>query len=80
VKLVNTGNTAASFNVDLVGAKPTGNATMQVLSSTNLLAYNILDKQQNVYPADNKIQVTGNMLKVNLQPMSFNVIKVPVRL
>ncbi len=59
MKLVNTGNTASSFNVDLVGAKPTGNATMQVLSSTNLLAYNTLDKQQNVYPAENKIKVIG---------------------
>jgi alpha-N-arabinofuranosidase len=77
IKIVNSASTASTYSVDISGVKSMRqDATMLVLTSPEAMAFNTLEKQQLIYPVENKIKINGNKLQVDLKPMSMNVIKI----
>lgn len=80
IKVVNTAATLVTYEISLAGVKPTNNkGVIEVLSSTDALAYNTLDQQKIIYPVQKTIDIKGGKMKVALPAMSLNVIKVNVQ-
>jgi alpha-L-arabinofuranosidase len=70
-----------SYKVNFNGAQANQKqATMTVLKSNQPLAYNTVEKQENIFPTQEKVNVKKDEATVVLQPMSVNVMVVPCKL
>lgn len=77
LKLVNSTNKAQRTNVVLEGAKKlSSKGTIKVLKSNDLSIVNSLNQPALVSPVENEISVKGKILKQELDPYSFSVIKI----
>jgi alpha-L-arabinofuranosidase len=81
VKMVNISSVPVSYKVNINGAQANQKqATMTVLKSNQPLAYNTVEKQENIFPTQEKVNVKKDEATVVLQPMSVNVMVVPCKL
>jgi alpha-L-arabinofuranosidase len=77
LKIVNASSAAKGFMIKLEGASVFTGGVWQVLSATDPLAYNTLDKPGSVAPVSTPMKATGSRLKVLVQPSSVNVLSLP---
>ncbi|MCU7550210.1 carbohydrate binding domain-containing protein [Chitinophagaceae bacterium LB-8] len=77
LKIVNASSAAKGFMITIEGASVFRGGVWQVLSATDPLAYNTLDKPSYVVPISTPVKASGSRLKVLLQPSSFNVLSLP---
>lgn len=78
IKMVNISSAHVSYKVNINGTHPNQKqATMTVLASDQPLAYNTLEKQENIFPVQKKVDVKKDGATVELEPMSLNVLVVP---
>jgi alpha-L-arabinofuranosidase len=81
VKMVNISSVPVSYKVNINGAQANQKqVTMTVLKSNQPLAYNTVEKQENIFPTQEKVNVKKDEATVVLQPMSVNVMVVPCKL
>jgi alpha-L-arabinofuranosidase len=77
LKIVNASSAAKGFMITLEGASVFTGGVWQVLSATDPLAHNTLDKPSSVVPISTPMKATGSRLKVLVQPSSVNVWSLP---
>lgn len=78
VKLANVSAKPVQYQIN-IGGTASGEATMQTLSSANPYAFNSLDNQTVIYPKEEKVKGKKGGFALTFAPMSFNVLKVPVK-
>lgn len=77
IKMVNSSSKPTSFQINIDGVKPLQQkAAMQTLSSQDQLAFNTMSDQKKIYPVEKFIDINAKMINVNLEPLSFSVIKI----
>jgi alpha-N-arabinofuranosidase len=80
VKIVNVSKTVANFSVVIEGRQPASKeAKLQVLSNSDLGAYNTLERPQVVVPVEKKVNLSGKKLALNSEGQSFTVVRVPLK-
>lgn len=79
IKIVNATENALTREVEIqTSHKIEGLASLLVLKSEDINAYNSFDNPLNVHPKEQKTTVTGRKLKVDLAPSSLNVVKLKI--
>ncbi len=76
LKLVNVASQSATVHVDLQGGSVAGReAEMEVLSSSDLMAYNTLDEPKKIFPAIKKLGIGAKNMVIPLEARSLSVIR-----
>ena len=76
IKFVNTGTSAQNVNFKITGSKGyQKQATVTTLKSDNKDAENSLTAPTAVSPVENKIDISGNTLKLAVEPYSFKIVR-----
>jgi alpha-L-arabinofuranosidase len=80
VKIVNTLGKEQNVAINLEGSrKPAATAEWIVLKNSNLEAVNSLDDPSVISPSDQKVELKGKTLAVNLRPYSLSVFKIKMQ-
>ena len=79
IKVVNTDVKSRPVRLVLEGAAPRGTGRMLVLASADLQAENSLDQPTRVAPVESALALDGPGLRLELQPDSVTVLRVPRR-
>jgi len=75
---VNAGKQEQKAQFVVNGAAPGGQATLTVMKSDDLNVVNSLTEPLTISPQKSKIEVDKNLVKLNMKPYSFNVIRVSI--
>lgn len=78
LKIVNSSNFTKTFDIKLEGATAVKEGIVESLTSAEPFAFNTLDKPQIIVPVSSPIKKTGNKIKVEVKPVSVNVISLPL--
>jgi len=78
IKIVNAGKQEQKAQFVVNGAAPGGQATLTVMKSDDLNVVNSLTEPLTISPQKSKIEVDKNLVKLNMKPYSFNVIRVSI--
>ena len=80
IKLVNTSSKQVSFEIAIEGVSVLKKPLIsEVLSASNPMMYNSLDKPDEIIPIINSMQLAGNKVKTILKPCSVTLLKVPCK-
>lgn len=80
VKLANVTNKPASVNLVPEGRKvATNEMKLQVLSGTNLAAYNSVGKPEQIAPVERRQNFSGKKIVLTLDAYSLTVVKIPLK-
>jgi len=80
VKLVNVAKKPVSLNLSLEGSKiSAGEINLQVLTNTDLTAYNHIGKPELVTPVERKLKISGKKIVLNLDANSVTVARIPLK-
>jgi alpha-N-arabinofuranosidase len=79
IKVVNASGQSVKTKFEVSGAGSLGStANLEVLTNTDLEAYNTFDEPQKISPKKSEITVESGQLTVDLEPQSFTVIRVSI--
>ncbi|RZK45830.1 MAG: alpha-L-arabinofuranosidase, partial [Pedobacter sp.] len=79
IKMVNAGNLAAIKDIQINGAKKLGaSGTQTLLTANDTNAMNSLDAPALISPVTSALKPKGNLLRVELPPHSFTVVKIRI--
>jgi alpha-L-arabinofuranosidase len=78
LKIVNSSNFTKTFDIKLEGVTAVKEGIVQSLTSAEPFAFNTLDKPQIIVPVSSPIKKTGNKIKVEVKPVSVNVVSLPL--
>lgn len=80
VKLVNVAKKPASLNLLIEGRKiGAGEISLQVLTNSNLAAYNSIGKPEVVTPVERKLKLSGEKIVFSLDANSFTVARIALK-
>ena len=79
VKAINNTSGEMPAEIQLKGIKPSGEAKVTTMSSTNLQAENTFDSPTAVAPQPSTLAVTSPTVAVKLQPYSLTVYRFPIQ-
>ncbi|WP_263374159.1 alpha-L-arabinofuranosidase C-terminal domain-containing protein [Granulicella aggregans] len=79
VKAINNTASEMPAEIQLKGIKPSGEANVTTLASTDLKAENTFDAPTNVAPQPSTLAVTSPTVAVKLQPYSLTVYRFPMQ-
>jgi alpha-N-arabinofuranosidase len=80
VKLVNVAKKPASLNLSLEGRKVSASEiSLQVLTNSDLSAYNRIGKPEVVTPVERKLKISGKKIALNLDAYSVTVARIPLK-
>ncbi|RAJ35715.1 alpha-L-arabinofuranosidase C-terminal domain-containing protein [Pedobacter cryoconitis] len=78
IKVINASSSAKSRNIVINGSKKTASGGKLIqLQNENLSAVNTFANAVNVSPKEKEITIKNNQAKLDLQPYSFNILRVP---
>ena len=77
VKVVNSEAVAKPVRLAIEGAAPRGDVRMVMLASTGLQAENSLDQPARVAPVESRLTLGAADLRLELQPQSVTVVRLP---
>lgn len=80
LKIANVAQKPASISLSVEGRKlQAGEINLQVLSNTDLAAFNPVGKPEVVAPAERKLKISGKKLELNLEASSLTVARIPLK-
>ena len=80
VKLVNVAKKPANLNLSLEGRKISASEiNLQVLTNTDLTAYNHIGKHELVAPVERTLKISGKKIVLNLDANSLTVARIPLK-
>jgi alpha-L-arabinofuranosidase len=77
VKVVNSEAVAKPVRLAIEGAATRGDARIVTLASTDLQAENSIDQPARVAPVDSRVTLGEGDLRLELQPQSVTVVRLP---
>jgi alpha-L-arabinofuranosidase len=80
LKLANVTNQPVSINLVPEGRKVASNEMkLQVLSGTNLAAYNMVGKPEQIAPVERSQNISGKKIVLSLDAYSLTVVRIPLK-
>ncbi len=80
LKLANVTNQPVSINVAPEGRKIASNEMkLQVLSGTNLAAYNVVGKPEQIAPVERRQNISGKKIVLSLDAYSLTIVRIPLK-
>lgn len=80
IKLVNVSSKSKSLEIAIEGIlaekKP---VACEVIGAANIYDFNTIERQQNIYPVEKAIQISGNKIPVTLEKYSVTLLKFPFK-
>ncbi len=79
VKVVNIASVSKNYSLNIQGKKLNGPINCTIISSSEKFVYNDLHAPSKVVPVDKSISASKGKVNLDLQPMSLNVIHIPLK-
>ncbi len=79
IKLVNVSGSAMSYEIDVNGKAVKNTGTTTILSSSEPLAYNTLEKPVKIIPEERQISFKKNSVLMSLAPASLTLLRIPFK-
>jgi len=79
IKVINASASAGLRDIQVAGKSKLGKGKLTILQNSHLDAVNSFDNAVNVEPKEGKINVKNNRIKLQMQPYSFNVIRIAMK-